>query len=149
VLSRRLFLSTGLLGIAASQTLTATSADRFGGVKLVVGHMWTIKDPPSPAVRLLIRLINERHVCVSVFDIPVPPRYNFPKPTLSLRLLPFTYEAGARSLHALVGTGITPKDDFEIAYRDYRAANGGAFTFTVRQTIDLVLDAERPRKANA
>ena len=111
--------------------------DAAGGPAFEVGQEWTIKDSGMTIVIGVVEpYAKGTAVSISVFDVPCPPAMG--AETTHMAHVPFDSQALAQSVDRLVATNVTPAEEFEGGYRDWKAAKGGVFKIPVIGLPDLL-----------
>jgi hypothetical protein len=135
MVSRRLLI-VGAAAAWATPALAESTA-------FEVGQVWTLKPPMEPTARIRVGRVeaNGAIIHISLWDT----RPEIPNPTGALRRplvashLPISSEALARSVDHLVRESPPTHLDLEPGYRHWREANAGAFTITVAEIVDVIL----------
>jgi hypothetical protein len=105
---------------------------------LSVGQMWTFRNAPSEKTRLVIGRIEADTIHVSILFIPRPPDYPWDVPEITSGHMPFHRTAINNSIVQMVGKHDVPPA-FQEGYAEWKAANGGVFSITVGEAIEIVL----------
>lgn len=135
MLSRRLLIA-GLIVTCAP----AAFADEKS---FEVGQVWTLGPPMEPTARIRVGRIedNGATIHVSLWDVrpPVPQPSGALQRPLWASHLPISSAALSRSVDQLVQESAPEHLDLEPGYQHWREANGGVFTITVAEIVDLML----------
>jgi hypothetical protein len=135
MLSRRLMM-VGAAAICATPALAEALA-------FEAGQVWTLKAPMEPTARIRVGRVEDdgATIHISLWDVrpPVPQPSGALGRPLWASHLPISSTALARSVDQLVRDVPPEHLDFEPGYRHWREANGGVFTITVAEIVDVIL----------
>ena len=113
------------------------------------GQMWSIKSTAPSSAKIIICGVESWHgktvVQISVVDVPIP--QGLGGGTTTIGHMPFDKPAVVVSVDQLLATDARPPPQFEAGYGEWRAANGGVYTVSVDQAIQLLFETlSRGRK---
>lgn len=113
-------------------------------VAIAEGQVWTLKDAPSDAARVVIVRIepygDAEAVHVSIYGLPNNP----PGFAGEIAHMPFDREALEASLGTLTSEAARTDLPFEGGYRQWKRAKGGIFTLSVTDAVGAVLGLPPP-----
>ena len=114
------------------------------------GQVWSLSGA-YPTSRVLIgkleTLDGDPVVHVTVFDVPVSDAPGNMRIASTIGHMPYTEAAMRRSVKQLLEEGHAPFENFEGGYQQWKAANGGVFTVTVAEGINVALKVAYDGKA--
>ena len=139
MLRRQLILSA-IATCASVRSATAQTVD------FESGQTWTLKPPSTPGARIRIGRIEDDRATlhISLWGVPAPNEItHIVGPTLVAGHLPIAAEALRASVDRLVDDDAPADLNFEQGYRAWREANGGVFTITVPEIVDVLVQSIR------
>ncbi len=113
-------------------------------IEFEVGQIWTLIPPSSPDARIRIGRIEDNGATlhISLWGVPAPVAIaHIVGPTLIAGHLPVAAASLRASIDRIVDEAAPPELDFEQGYRTWREANGGAFTLTVPEIVDVLVQS--------
>jgi hypothetical protein len=109
---------------------------------IALGQVWSIKSAAPSSAKIIISGIEPWHgktvVQISVVDVPIP--QGLGGGTTTIGHMPFDKSAVVVSVDQLLATDARPPPQFEAGYGEWRAANGGVYTVSVDQAIQLLFE---------
>jgi hypothetical protein len=149
-LRRRASLLLALIAMPAF-----TSPARSQAPSLAPGQIWSVASPTTTTAKVIIGRIESLSgatvVHVSIIDVPIPAGAPSAGGLTTIGHIPFQEAALAASLGQLLGTDAAVDPFFKEGLRQWREAEGGYFTISVAEAIDLVFvtidqpDERKPR----
>ncbi|MBY0567868.1 MAG: hypothetical protein K2P70_11170 [Hyphomonadaceae bacterium] len=106
-----------------------------------VGQVWSLNAPMSPEARIRVGRVEDagQTVHISLWGQPIEEASPLGSPLVAGHL-PISSDALARSVNALADE--TPPDlQFEEGYAEWSRAQGGVFTITVPEIVDVILQS--------
>jgi hypothetical protein len=127
-----------------------TGASWADSPAFAVGQVWSLRPPAHPGARILIGRIEGSTIHISLWGVPAP----FPEATdvvgspLVASHLPITATALLESVDHIVADNPPSNLGFEEGYQTWRReANGGVFTLTVPQIVEVIYETIRNGQA--
>jgi hypothetical protein len=115
-----------------------------------VGQVWTLEAPMASTARVSIGRIedNGEVIHISVWGQPVAEELPVPNP-FSMSHLPIARASLSASVDTLVTESLPTDLRFEEGYGLWRDAQGGVFTITVAEILEVVLQNIPPPDAQS
>lgn len=136
MLSRRLLIA-GLMLTCAPPALAEERT-------FEVGQVWTLRPPMEPTARIRVGRVedNGATIHVSLWDVrpPVPQPPGALQRPIWASHLPISSVALSRSVDQLAQDPPPEHFDLEPGYQHWRQANGGVFTITVAEIVNVILE---------
>lgn len=135
MVSRRLLIA-GLMLTFAPPALAQEQA-------FEVGQVWTLRAPMESTARVRVGRIedNGATIHISLWDTrpPVPSPSGALQRPIWASHLPISSAALSRSVDQIAHEAPPAQFDLEPGYRQWRQANGGVFTITVAEIVDVIM----------
>lgn len=135
MLSRRVLI--------AGMMLTCAPAAFAEEQAFEVGQVWTLRAPMERTARIRVGRIEDSGatIHVSLWDVrpPVPNRSGALQDPIWASHLPISSAALLRSVDQLAQDSPPEHFDLEPGYQHWRQANGGVFTITVAEIVNVIL----------
>jgi hypothetical protein len=138
----------GLLAVLAVISIVFTARAETSSMsipELALRQKWSIKSASPTTLKVIVDRLESWHgktvVHVSIIDLPIPQGLPGAGGTTTITHMPFERSALAASVDRLLATGVSPPSGFEEGYKGWQNANGGIFTISVAEAIDVTLQA--------